>query len=743
MGQHYTQPRVAQAMARWGVRSGEDVILDPACGAGTFLVEAYKRLRELGLDHLDALTQVYGNDIDPFATHLASVNLVTRQIHYGDNYPCVRTGDAFDLRLGVEFLRVSRAGHQDIRISLPQVNVVLGNPPYDDKPHDLPHALSSLDAIWGQGSSPFPRLSSGNLAAWFLLLSAGLLDASTHKRIALLMPVSVLQNDDLAFWRVWLRQRWHVVVWHTEVDVWFSDARVATCVLLLEPKTQGAALDLGRLSFVEEPGHVSGRLFLSGTVPVPSDDAEVRSLDGFPGDADILVAGTKPQVLIDFEQLPRVARAGDLEPSGVVLACGKKLGHDFYKLKDLDLTSNSVTREVEGLGIATRIPVRYLTRLLSSPKQLANGPDPLLETWLLTLPKDLPSNRNVKEYVAHGERQGVNEKKSVKTRGKSWWHMSFRSCRIAVPIHAVFQTPVAWFSEPGVSNNNFHQVEFAATVDDKQQELVAASLASAFGALSALYVSSEVGCEGARWVALFHFKDWRVLNPFLVLDDVAVAETLALYRQFRAIPPEEFDVMSFEATELWTELTERIAALAGASFPQQLADQAVAECKRAVARRKARETAALKGRTRGQRATGGLGARVAKWASASDSFRQAVTDLSVGSAIIQLRSQAELRQGTLLCDSEPRPLSGNDEERLMRLLRPGFECAPVDPDSSPDAWTRLLAELGDIDADVKADLLGTEPGMDKPEARKTWQNLASVASKVLLDELQREVRARL
>jgi hypothetical protein len=90
MGQHYTQPRLASAMSRWAVNDPASTVLDPSCGAGTFLVETYARHRELGVDHNVALDLTYGNDLDAFAVHLASINLATRRIFRGFNYPIVR-----------------------------------------------------------------------------------------------------------------------------------------------------------------------------------------------------------------------------------------------------------------------------------------------------------------------------------------------------------------------------------------------------------------------------------------------------------------------------------------------------------------------------------------------------------------------------------------------------------------------------------------------------------------------------
>src|SRR3982750_3850711 len=38
LGQFFTPPEVARTLTRWVIRSGADILLDPSCGTGEFLV---------------------------------------------------------------------------------------------------------------------------------------------------------------------------------------------------------------------------------------------------------------------------------------------------------------------------------------------------------------------------------------------------------------------------------------------------------------------------------------------------------------------------------------------------------------------------------------------------------------------------------------------------------------------------------------------------------------------------------
>jgi Type I restriction-modification system methyltransferase subunit len=92
LGEFYTPPAVARLIARWAIRSGSDKVLDGGCGSGTFLIETYKRLlllkfnKEYGEsyptckeninEHQEILNNLYGVDINAFATQLTSLHLM-------------------------------------------------------------------------------------------------------------------------------------------------------------------------------------------------------------------------------------------------------------------------------------------------------------------------------------------------------------------------------------------------------------------------------------------------------------------------------------------------------------------------------------------------------------------------------------------------------------------------------------------------------------------------------------------
>ena len=81
-GQYYTRVEVVDLINSFCIRTGNEKIMDPACGGGTFLVRAYVRKRELSPSkrHKEMISELYGVDVSHFATHLTTINLASRDL---------------------------------------------------------------------------------------------------------------------------------------------------------------------------------------------------------------------------------------------------------------------------------------------------------------------------------------------------------------------------------------------------------------------------------------------------------------------------------------------------------------------------------------------------------------------------------------------------------------------------------------------------------------------------------------
>lgn len=109
-GQFYTRAEIVDLMNSFAIRTGEERLMDPACGGGTFLVRAYARKRDLApyQNHSNRLTDLFGIDLSRFATNLTTINLATRDLIVEANYPQVVPSDFLDVALQQTVMRLPR-----------------------------------------------------------------------------------------------------------------------------------------------------------------------------------------------------------------------------------------------------------------------------------------------------------------------------------------------------------------------------------------------------------------------------------------------------------------------------------------------------------------------------------------------------------------------------------------------------------------------------------------------------------
>lgn len=158
IGQYFTPRHVANWCADLLAVSVDDVVLDPTCGTGGFLIAAMERVaREHQISRSEMVklvkTRLIGFDDEPITAALCVANMILR----GDGSSSVHRGDAFT---APEF-------------PIGTANVVLMNPPYPHKKTDAPSEAFVARALEGlaQGGRlaaviPQSLLVKGPKAAW-------------------------------------------------------------------------------------------------------------------------------------------------------------------------------------------------------------------------------------------------------------------------------------------------------------------------------------------------------------------------------------------------------------------------------------------------------------------------------------------------------------------------------------------------------------------------------------------------
>jgi hypothetical protein len=267
-GQHYTQPTIVDLINAFCILSGDDRVMDPACGGGTFLVRAYARKKFLkpSLTHQELINSLHGVDISAYPVHLTTLNLATRDLIDEENYPLVARSDFFDIRPEKRFLmlpghaEVSRleavglgqATRREVFLKHGSLDAVVGNPPYlrqeDIQKKQTYRGLieSEWRGIKLSGRSDL-HVYFWPHAAKFLKRGGrfGFLTSSSWLDVEYGFP---LQN--------WVLNSFEILaIIESDCEPWFTGARVATAatVLRLEPNEEKRFSNLVRFVQLRKP----------------------------------------------------------------------------------------------------------------------------------------------------------------------------------------------------------------------------------------------------------------------------------------------------------------------------------------------------------------------------------------------------------------------------------------------------------------------------------------------------------
>jgi type I restriction-modification system DNA methylase subunit len=249
-GQFYTDENIVDLINAFCIRKGGDVVFDPACGSGTFLVRAYYRKSYLDrrLSNQELLEGLYGCDINPFPAHLTTLNLAARNITQEENYPRIVRKNFFAVSPDKPFCEIptvfrDRDGNRERQaIELPELDAVVGNPPYVKHEH-IPkasdkgairdqtkeHLYETVERAW-----PGIKLSKqSDIHVYFWPAAARFLKEGA--RFGFLTSSSWLDVRYGFQLQRWLLLNFRIEAVIESVDeVWFEDARVKTAVTIFQ-----------------------------------------------------------------------------------------------------------------------------------------------------------------------------------------------------------------------------------------------------------------------------------------------------------------------------------------------------------------------------------------------------------------------------------------------------------------------------------------------------------------------------
>ena len=261
LGQYFTNPDVVDAILKFCLKKENDKVLDPACGAGTFLVRAYQHKKGMNprLSHEEILETLWGNDIAKFPAHLTTINLAINDLTVEENYPRVIQKDFFDLLPEkVEFklpekwreVTLKGLGEKEKTIIHPRwFDCVVGNPPYTRqeeiadmtgqeigyKERLIKKALYKLGPKTKENTLAQVSKRAGIHAYFFVHGFKFLYEGG---RFGFVVSSSWLDVDyGKGLQEFFLNNYKVVTILESKVERWFEDADINTCIVILEKCT--------------------------------------------------------------------------------------------------------------------------------------------------------------------------------------------------------------------------------------------------------------------------------------------------------------------------------------------------------------------------------------------------------------------------------------------------------------------------------------------------------------------------
>ena len=296
-GQFFTHEDIVDVINAFCIRRAGDVVLDPACGSGSFLVRAYhrkawlseqpgggRRTEDANKSHQALLREIYGCDIALFPAHLATLNLASRRIEDEENYPLVRRGNFFEVIerpeqfCSVPVREAGKATHK-VPVPLGALDAIIGNPPYVRQ--ELIPRRASVKRMSGETAESFAarrkntkeHLQQLVAAAWPDLKLTGRSDlhcyfwpvAAKHLKeggfFGFLTSSSWLDVEYGFALQGWILRHFKLIaILESVEEPWFEDARVKTCATILQRCSDEEARNENLVKFVRLASPLAGIL---------------------------------------------------------------------------------------------------------------------------------------------------------------------------------------------------------------------------------------------------------------------------------------------------------------------------------------------------------------------------------------------------------------------------------------------------------------------------------------------------
>jgi type I restriction enzyme M protein len=565
LGQYFTNADVVDVILKFCVHHEDDQVLDPACGAGTFLVRAYnhKKMMNQRLAHGILLNTLWGNDIAKFPAHLATINLAIRDLAVDKNYPNILQEDFFSFTASDEGFDLPEKYRRRVAYNLgkstrvvvyPQwFDAVVGNPPYT-RQEDIPE-ISTQDAKYKQQLIKNALLDStgkkiaeigkraGIHAYFFVHGTKFLKDGGYFGFVVSNAWLDVQYGKGLQ--ELFLKYYKIIAIIDSKVERWFEEADINTCIVILQKCSNEKERDENLVRFVYLKKKLSTlippaqemwekelvrlqaldemkKTILSHNDFYENDDLRIYPkkqselwVEGFDPEMDRYVGAKWGKYLRAPDIFFRILSKGRSELVQLRDLAQAQRGfttgaNHFFYLTESEMTRRKIEREfwTHRDESGSRIP-NYVLKSPRECKGVAINPKQLKHRVLL-IQKDKRDlkGKHVLKYIKDGERRGFHNRQTCASRLR-WYELPEVSTRIAW-IKGIWDRHFIPMADSKVFvDQQLYAVEPRENV---RPEVLAAVLNSTYIALMQELIGRVNFGEGILWIAVYEPMQLLVPN---------------------------------------------------------------------------------------------------------------------------------------------------------------------------------------------------------------------------------------
>lgn len=524
-GQFETPPEVADLLLGFCLRQPSDRLLDPSCGRGAFLVRA--ALMQQWLDpEGGSPDKLWGVELDPEAAALAQKTLPESHILQDNFFDLEPWPDPFD--------------------------AIIGNPPYTraewigrtPETPDLVRQLSIFNGMKGaQESADHLDRNVGlsrraGLHAYFFVHGTHFLREGG--RFGFVVPNSWL---DVAYGerlKQFLLDHYRILALiESNVERWFGEAKVNTCLVILERCSDAAARTTNQVRLVRL------RQPLSELIPDGDDDAQ--SYDSLAKLISMLLSDRDVKSEGFAVRITRQCELAAAEKWGVTIRAPAVYRHRSEDTRLVPLGSWAMVHRgyttganayfylnqdaVEEWGIEESLRRPLLKSLRKVNKRIVTAAD--CEHQLLWIPtmSDLEGTAAAK-YIAWGEKQKLHQRRTCANR-QPWYSLPDQDkAQLLMPKGIWERHFLPLLKDDFLVDQQIYRIRFSRRIDPM---VAAALLNSAWFALQVeLHGRVNFG-EGVLWLATYELEDLRVPDPRYLPAEQA-AQLVEAYKPFMERP---------------------------------------------------------------------------------------------------------------------------------------------------------------------------------------------------------------